>query len=129
MTGPEELSTATSRRTTFGPALPSTTLLDLVQDNVFQESVAPTIHSPGLAGTGTFGGQENPFGFFAQDDWKAKPNLSLTLSIRWDDFTNHIPWGNSNFQFSALNLGTAGNFNEQVQYATVGTVPRYSPIP
>ena len=53
-----------------------------------------------------------------------KSNLSLTLSLRWDDFTNHVPWGNSGFQFSALNLGTGGHIrNEQVQYATVGVVP------
>jgi hypothetical protein len=105
------------------PGFTFNNLLDLVQDNVFQESVGAYNPLTGLAGSVVYGGQENPFGFFAQDDWKAKSNLSLTLSIRWDDFTNHIPWGNSGFQFSALNLGTAGTFNEQVQYATVGVVP------
>ena len=105
------------------PGFTFNNLLDLVQDNVFQESVGAYNPLTGLAGTVQFGGQENPFGFFAQDDWKVKSNLSLTLAVRWDDFTNHIPWGNSGFQFSALNLGTAGNFTEQVQYATVGTVP------
>ena len=105
------------------PGFTFNNLLDLVQDNVFQESVGAYNPLTGLAGTVQFGGQENPFGFFVQDDFKVKSNLSLTLSMRWDDFTNHTPWGNSNFQFSALNLGTAGNFNEQVQYATVGTVP------
>jgi hypothetical protein len=106
------------------PSFTFNTLLDLVQDNVTGNETAtynPLTGQPALV---AFGGQTNPFGFFAQDDWKAKPNLSLTLSLRWDDFTNHIPWGNSGFQFSALNLGTAGNFNEQVQYATVGTVPQ-----
>jgi hypothetical protein len=105
------------------PGFTFNNLLALVQDSVFQESVGAYNPLTGLAGTVIFGGQENPFGFFAQDDWKAKSNLSVTLSIRWDDFTNHIPWGNTNFQFSALNLGTAGTFNEQVQFATVGVVP------
>ena len=105
------------------PGFTFNNLLTLVQDNVFQESVGAYNPLTGAAGTVQFGGQENPFGFFAQDDWKVRSNLSLTLSMRWDDFTNHIPWGNSGFQFSALNLGTAGNFNEQVKYATVGTVP------
>ena len=105
------------------PGFAFNNLLDLVQDNVFQESVGAYNPLTGLAGTVQFGGQENPFGFFVQDDLKLKSDLSLTLSLRWDDFTNHTPWGNSNFQFSALNLATAGNFNEQVQYATVGTVP------
>jgi hypothetical protein len=109
--------------TNVRPNFSFNTLLDLVQDNPVNESVGaynPLTGQPGLV---VFGGQTNPFGFFVQDDWKAKSNLSLTLSVRWDDFTNHIPWGNSGFQFSALNLGTAGNFNEQVQFATVGTVP------
>ena len=105
------------------PGFTFNNLVDLVQDNVFQESVGAYNPLTGLAGTIQFGGQENPFGFFVQDDFKMKSNLSLTLSMRWDDYTNHTPWGNSNFKFSALNLGTAGNFNEQVQYATVGTVP------
>jgi hypothetical protein len=105
------------------PGFTFNNLLDLVQDNVFQESVGAYNPLTGLAGTVRFGGQENPFGFYAQDDIKAKSNLSLTLSIRWDDFTNHIPWGNSGFQFSALQLGNAGNFEEQVQYASVGVVP------
>lgn len=109
--------------TNVRPNFTFNTLLDLVQDNPVSESVGaynPLTGKPGLV---VFGGQTNPFGFFVQDDWKVKSNLSLTLSVRWDDFTNHIPWGNSGFQFSALNLGTAGNFNEQVQFATVGTVP------
>jgi hypothetical protein len=105
------------------PGFTFNNLLDMVQDNVFQESVGAYNPLTGLAGTVQFGGQENPFGFFGQDDWKVKPNLSVTLSMRWDDFSNHTPWGNSNFQFSALNLGSAGTFNEQVQYATVGVVP------
>src|SRR5579863_1371343 len=105
------------------PGFTFNNLLTLVQDNVFQESVGAYNPLTGLAGTVQFGGQENPFGFFAQDDWKVRSNLSFTLSMRWDDFTNHIPWGNSGFQFSALNLGTAGTFNEQVQFATVGVVP------
>jgi len=105
------------------PGFTFNNLLDLVQDNVFQESVGAYNPLTGLAGSVRYGGMENPFGFFVQDDWKAKSNLSLTLSMRWDDYTNHVPWGNSGFQFSALQLGTAGTFQQQVQYASVGVVP------
>ena len=105
------------------PGFTFNNLLDLVQDNVFQESVGAYNPLTGLAGSVRYGGMENPFGFFVQDDWKAKSNLSLTLSMRWDDYTNHVPWGNSGFQFSALQLGTAGTFEQQVQYASVGVVP------
>ena len=103
------------------PSFSFNSLLTLVQDSPVSESATynPLTGDPAKV---AFGGQENPFGFYVQDDWKAKSNLSLTLSLRWDDFTNHTPWGNSGFQFSALNLGTAGTFNEQVANATVGVV-------
>jgi hypothetical protein len=106
------------------PGFTFTNLLTLVQDNVYQESVGAYNPLTGLAGTVIFGGQEIPFGFFAQDDWKVKPNLSLTLSLRYDDFTNQSPWGNTGFQFSALILAPGGNFNTQVQNASVGQVPQ-----
>jgi hypothetical protein len=99
-------------------------LLDLVEDNVYEESVFAYNPLTGLQGSVIFGGQTNPFGFFVQDDWKAKPNLSLTLSLRWDDLTNHTAWGNSGFQFSTLILAPGGNFNDQVANASVGVVPQ-----
>ena len=104
------------------PGFAFNNLLDLVQDNVFQESVGAYNPLTGLAGTIVFGGQEKPFGFFGQDDWKVKPNLSLTLSLRWDDFTNHTPWGNSGFQFSSLLLGSGSTFTQQVANAGVHPV-------
>jgi hypothetical protein len=104
------------------PGFTFNNLLDLVQDNVFQESVGAYNPLTGLAGSVRYGGQEKPFGFFAQDDWKVKPNLSLTLSLRWDDFTNHTPWGNSGFQFSSLLLGSGSTFGEQVANAEVHPV-------
>ncbi len=105
------------------PGFTFTNLLTLVQDNVFQESVGAYNPLTGQAGSVVFGGQTNPFGFFVQDDWKVKSNLSLTLSLRWDDLGNHTPWGNSGFQFSALILAPGGDFNTQVANASAGTVP------
>lgn len=99
-------------------------LLDLVQDNVYQESVYAYNPLTGQQGSVIFGGQTNPFGFFVQDDWKARPNLSFTISLRWDDLTNHTPWGNSGFQFSSLLLSQGGNFDTQVANASVGVVPK-----
>ena len=105
------------------PSFTFNNLLTLVQDSPVSESATynPLTGDPAKV---AFGGQENPFGFYVQDDWKAKSNLSITISLRWDDFTNHTPWGNSGFKFSALSLGTAGTFNEQVANATVGVVPQ-----
>ena len=105
------------------PTFQFNNLLALAQDQPFNESVGAYNPLTGQPGTVVFGGQTTPFGFFAQDDWKIKKNLSLTLALRWDDFTNHSPWGNSGFQFSSLILGAGSSFNEQVANASVQTVP------
>lgn len=96
--------------------------LDLVQDLPAQETVGAYDPLTGQAGKVVFGGQSTPFGFFAQDDWKARTNLTLTLSLRWDDFTNHSPWGNSGFGFSSLILGSGSDFATQVTNASVRPV-------
>ena len=101
------------------PVFTFNSLFDVVQDIPVQESVGaynPLTGNPGLV---NFGGQTNPFGFFAQDDWKVKSNLSLTLALRWDDFTNHTPWGNSGFQFSSIILGSGSTLTEQIANASV----------
>ena len=106
------------------PSFTFPNLLSLIQDAPVSETVSNYNPLTGLPAQVAFGGQTNPFGFYVQDDWKLRSNLALTLSVRWDDFTNHTPWGNSGFQFSALNLGSAGTFNQQVANATVGVVPQ-----
>jgi hypothetical protein len=104
------------------PSLTFNTLFDLVQDNVNQYSFNAYDPLTGGAGKVVFGGQTNPFGFFAQDNWKIKPNLSLTLGLRWDDFTNHTAWGDSGFQFDSLLLGSGSTLAAQVAGARVGPV-------
>jgi Carboxypeptidase regulatory-like domain len=104
------------------PTFQFNNLLDLVTDQPFNETGVSLNPSNGQAGKVVFGGQENPVGFFAQDDWKMKSNLSLTLALRWDYYSNHTPWGNSGFKFSNMLLGTSGNFAQQVASATVTPV-------
>ena len=104
------------------PNLSFHTLFDLVQDNVYQYAFNAYDPLTGQAGKVVFGGQTNPFGFFAQDSWNVKSNLSLTLALRWDGFTNHTAWGNSGFQFYNLTLGSGSTLNQQTAGATVGQV-------
>ncbi len=97
-------------------------LTDLAQDMPFNETVGAYNPLTGQAGTVIFGGQENPFGFFLQDDWKVRSNLSLSLGLRWDDFTNHTPWGSYGFHFSNLLLGSGSDLPTQVTNASVQQV-------
>ena len=43
--------------------------------------------------------------------------------MRWDDFTNHTPWGNSGFQFSDIILGSGSSLAEQI--AELSVMPRW----
>jgi hypothetical protein len=104
------------------PSLTFNTLIDLVQDNVNQYTFNAYNPLTGNAGTVVFGGQTNPYGFFAQDSWKVKPNLSLTLALRWDNFTNHTAWGDSGFRFSSLLLGAGSTLSQQIADATIAPV-------
>lgn len=68
-------------------------LLDFVQDNVYTETGVnydPSTgkETPELAGTGRW-----TLAGYAQDEWKVRPNLLLTLGVRWDDFGNVTPYG------------------------------------
>ena len=103
------------------PTFAFNSLLDLVQDNPQSESGYSYNPKTGGAGLVIFGGQETPYGFFGQDDWKVKPDLSLTLSLRWDNFTNQTAWG-PDFQFSNLILGSGSSFQQQIASATVQPV-------
>ncbi len=57
-------------------------------------------------------------GVFLQDEWKVRPNLMLTLGIRWDDFGNpnekegynpysniHLGPGSTRDEYPFVNLG------------------------
>jgi len=102
-------------------------LFDLVLDNPHDESVGAYNPLTGAAGYVLFGGQTNPFGFYAEDNWKMSSKLTLTLSLRWDDFTNHTPWGgvgcgapaNECFRFSDIFLASGSTIEQQIAGATV----------
>ncbi len=77
------------------PNLQFNNLLTLVEDQPYSETVGAYNPLTGQAGKVLFSGQTNPWGLFVQDDWKAKPNLSFTLSPRWDDLSNISPSGSA----------------------------------
>ena len=53
------------------------------------------------------------WGLFAEDTWKARKNLTLTLGLRWDDSGN--PWSKSpTTVFGNFYLGPGQTFNQQV---------------
>jgi hypothetical protein len=106
------------------PSFTFNNLLDLVEDQPYSESFGAINPLTGQAGLVLFDGQENPWGLFVEDDWKAKSNLSFTFSLRWDDFSNITPEGpaaNSGVNQNII-LGSGSTIAQQVADATVQTV-------
>jgi hypothetical protein len=63
-------------------------LADFVQDRVYQESGVAYDPLTAQVKPFQFGVQGNNYGVFVSDSWKVRPNLTLQLGLRWDDFGN-----------------------------------------
>ncbi|MGB9458260.1 MAG: TonB-dependent receptor [Bryobacteraceae bacterium] len=111
------------------PSFTFDNLIDLVQNTPYSEASASgaLTYNPltGKLAPVPFDGQENPWGIFAQDDWKAKSNLSFTFSMRWDDMSNHTPSGplDQSGISGNLILGAGSTIEQQIADATVQTLP------
>jgi hypothetical protein len=61
-----------------------------------------------------YGAQQDQFAGYAQDDWKIRPNLLLSIGIRWDDFGNPGEYGDNAIAYANTFLGTGSNLLAQV---------------
>lgn len=87
-------------------------LLDLVQDSPHTESSLAYDLLSGQPGKGQYEYALITHGLFAEDTWKARKNLTLTLGLRWDDFGNPYPlYGTTLANF---HLGPGQTLNEQI---------------
>lgn len=68
-------------------------LLDLVRDQPFSGTFGAYDPLTGRPNNYQFGARLNTINAFVQDEWKARPNLTLTMSLRWDDFGNPTALG------------------------------------
>ncbi|MGC9970300.1 MAG: TonB-dependent receptor [Bryobacteraceae bacterium] len=106
------------------PTFQFNNLLDLAQDKPYSEGGVAYNPLTGNVGQIPFSGQTNPWGLFVQDDWKVKSNLSFTLSLRWDDFSNHTasgPAAQSGISSNVI-LGSGSTMAQQIAAASVQTV-------
>ncbi|HEY1902776.1 MAG TPA: carboxypeptidase regulatory-like domain-containing protein [Terracidiphilus sp.] len=66
---------------------------DLLDDQPWSYSLDTLSGTTGKFLANIQGATVTQIGLYAQDDWKVKPNLLVTLGLRWDDYGNPSPWG------------------------------------
>lgn len=99
------------------PTFQFNSLLDLVRDQPFSGSAASRDPLTGQLKRYRFGAKATTIGLFAQDEWKIRPNLLLTLSLRYDDFGNAT--GIQNFQYSNIFIAKGSTYQDQFREAVI----------
>lgn len=92
-------------------------LLELVQDNPYDESSVSFDPLTGQQSGAVYNYLATRHGAFVQDEWKARPGLALTMGIRWDDFGNAYPDKGSTL--GNIILGSGATMDEKIANASV----------
>lgn len=88
-------------------------LLALAQDSPHSEGHVMYDPITGKPVLWSWDAASRTWGLFAEDTWKARRNLTLTLGLRWDDFGN--PWTKApTTVFGNFYLGPGQTFQDQV---------------
>ena len=80
-------------------------LWDFSNDAPYSES-GEFNHSTGVPFSNRQDDRENIWGFFVQDDWKVRPNLTITAGLRWSYFGTYYAKQNN---LDVLRFGTGAN--------------------
>lgn len=95
------------------PSFQFNDLIGLATDKPYTEGQLSYNPVTGQAQPGQYGYQSSIFGIFAQDTWKARPNLTLTYGLRWDNFGNPAT-ALKGTVLANFHLGAGTTFNQQV---------------
>lgn len=107
----------------YRPTFRFLNLLDLVQGNAYSETGVVFDPLTGKVTNGAYRHLMNTFGAFVQDEWKVKPNLTVNLGVRWDDYGNPHPDTSKTLTFGNIILGQGSNLDQQIANASVRQVP------
>jgi hypothetical protein len=101
---------------TLRPSFSFANIFDFAQDKPFSENNINFDARNGGPPFQDYGFRSTTFGFFFQDDWKVRRNLSLNLGLRWDFSGN--PTMNVD-RLTNLDLGDGSTFQERIAGAKV----------
>jgi hypothetical protein len=71
---------------------------------------------PQISGT-----QVTQVGLYAQDEWKVRPNLLLSLGLRWDDYGNPTPYGDGSLPFINMVSPSGSTLRENIVSNNIST--------
>ena len=98
-------------------------LLELAQDSPFSQTGPAYDPITGQAGNGGYRHLLNTFGAFVQDEWRMRPNLTLTMGVRWDDYGNPYADLEKTPTFGNIILGEGSTLLDRIATASVRSVP------
>jgi len=105
----------------YRPHFQFSNLIALVQDDPTLENGVNFNPLTGEVADGAYRHLLNTHGAFVQDEWRVKPNLTLTLGVRWDDYGNPHPDDKTGGEGNVF-LASGSDLDAQVADASVKPV-------
>ncbi|MGH9371580.1 MAG: TonB-dependent receptor, partial [Vicinamibacterales bacterium] len=104
------------------PTFTFNNLLELVADDPLEMGGVAYDPLTGQAAAGGYRHLMSTFGAFVQNDWTVRPNLTLTLGVRWDDYGDMWPDRDKTLSFSNILPGPGATNDERFANAAVRPV-------